>query len=396
MKDLFPTPTEFVKDGMVIDEHQTNCVKFDKNNGCSLNKKSKVQNYSMKVPVKIKTFGTVKRNNANKKPNERFDRFICDLCHKFYKTKENLLRHMQDTHINEIIRQYPDSRCCSFCKKFFLKEHYQDHIKQKHKRIQCDTCEKVFFSIRSFRQHRKWHGSTRYSCDLCNYKSVCKYRLEMHIVAVHLRRPPRSKCEHCGKMIISHVLKKHINSVHKKVRDYRCDVCAKWFDKKHSLQDHLAWAHLKEENHVCTICNKKFAAKPNLKRHYDRVHNAKEQIKCKKCERKFTRIGSYHKHLKRHETYPFACTRLECRKMFITEQARDTHVSFYHTNRKGYLTKTYPCDQCDKVYRGRDKLDIHVRTQHLGLRHECHFCGKQYLERQSLIVHLFKHHIEKQ
>lgn len=320
-------------------------------------------------------------------------RFVCDICDNYYLSKNGIRNHMHDIHV--FLGQHPDSKYCRFCKKIVLKANYQEHKRQKHKLIRCDICEKAFFNVKSLSCHKRTH-EPKYSCDICKHKYVTKDRLKTHILAVHLHRTPRSKCDLCGKMITTSKLKLHINSVHKKLRDFCCDICAKCFANARNLREHLAAVHLKQKDHVCTVCNRKFSRKNELKQHNNGVHGAKPRTKCVKCERTFTRPRDCKRHLKLHEKHPFSCTRLTCKFMFKTKEARDKHVSVNHAvNSKAFRRTMHQCKNCNKNYNSRQGLESHVMKKHLGLQYECHFCGVKYYEMWSIKKHLMKYHVVK-
>lgn len=324
-------------------------------------------------------------------PDKISQRFFCDICTKFFLTKTAIQKHMENIHLNEIIGKYQDSRRCRYCTKFVVKENYQEHVKQNHKLLKCEICTRVFFNVITFQSHMKTHDPPKYSCDICDQKYSIKGSLKKHILGIHLRKIPRSKCEICGKVVNTSNLQRHIKAIHKKERDYFCDVCHKGFQKPEHLIQHLAAVHLKQKNHVCTICNRKFSAKSDLQVHYNGMHGGKPKIQCEKCERTFALRMNYKRHMKSHEKFPFSCKSVSCRQMFKTEKAVGKHVSKVHTNPK----ITYCCNECEKIYNSRQGLVSHMETNHRGLRFQCHCCEKEYTAKHLLKHHLLKHHISK-
>lgn len=320
---------------------------------------------------------------------------ICDLCNKSYTTKMGLEYHMRNFHLNAIIGQYKDSRRCGFCEKFVQREQFQDHIKHNHQFLRCEICLKAYYDEKSLLRHKKTHDDNlKYTCDICNYNCVLYYNMKRHILGVHLGSPSRSKCEYCGKMICSDHLKRHINNVHKNLRNSKCHVCKKTFYDKHKLRRHLDTVHVKQKNHVCSICTKKFALKEYLARHLNGAHGASKHT-CNKCERTFSFSENLKRHLKSHEKSPFCCTTLTCMSMFKTKAALDKHVKVHHANRKGARFKRHPCDECDKDFSTRYCLKLHKMSVHQHLQYQCHFCGNQYRQRHSIGKHLFKYHVDK-
>lgn len=288
-------------------------------------------------------------------------RFICYLCDKSYARKMGIKFHMENIHLNEALSRNPDSRKCRWCTKFVLNENYQEHVRQKHKKLPCKICKRVYFRAKSFYCHMKTHETLKYSCDICKRKSITKKALETHILTLHVRPEPRSECEQCGKMIATRSLQKHINQVHKKHREFKCAVCKKGFYNKTMLRQHLDTVHLGEKNYKCPV---------------------------EKCQRALTQASSLKQHLIRHEKRPFSCQ--ECRKMFESEKARDNHRVKSHDNPKVMQA----CDRCNKKYTTRHRLRAHVRTQHLKLKFQCDACGNEYSYKDTLKQHLFKKHVE--
>ena len=52
------------------------------------------------------------------------------------------------------------------------------------------------------------------------------------------------------------------------------------------------------------------------------------------------------------------------------------------------INPTYQCDQCDKVYAHKGELQIHIRSDHEGIRYECDQCDKSFKKRSHLNIHI--------
>lgn len=324
--------------------------------------------------------------------NKISERFSCDLCKKSFVAKEVIKKHLENIHLNVVSDQDPDGEYCGFCKKFIFKNSFKDHVKQKHNRIECKVCDKVYFNKSTFHNHKRTH-EVEYTCDHCNSKFSLKRTLEEHILRVHLRKTPRSKCEHCGKYLVSTNLKRHIRAVHEKQLDFVCDACNKGFQNKQMLRDHLAVVHLNQQNHLCTICNKNFAHSFALVRHLNTVHGAQPRIKCEKCVKTFTRRGDYKSHLKLHKTRPFHCQSFPCKFMSQTKEALEKHELVTHIKPKWYRQVKHTCSKCDKTYKSSLGLKRHVDKEHLGLMFQCDLCGKKLTRKDHIRDHLLKQHL---
>ena len=80
-----------------------------------------------------------------------------------------------------------------------------------------------------------------------------KSKRKKHIEVVH-EKQRNHKCQHCNKTFTeSGGLKRHIKSIHVKIKNQKCDRCDKTFDRKHQLHRHLA-SHENLKYHKCASC----------------------------------------------------------------------------------------------------------------------------------------------
>ena len=82
-------------------------------------------------------------------------------------------------------------------------------------------------------------------------------------------------------------LKRHIDTIHKKIKNFECDKCEFKFYKKTKLKRHINSVHLKIKNFECDKCEYKCNTNTNLKRHIN-ICTGKENIssgeyKCREC-----------------------------------------------------------------------------------------------------------------
>ena len=67
-------------------------------------------------------------------------------------------------------------------------------------------------------------------------------------------------------------LKRHINTVHEKIKQFQCELCPKKFSQSIDLKRHVAAIHLQLKSFTCDICNQAFSQQCNLKRHKQTKH----------------------------------------------------------------------------------------------------------------------------
>ena len=83
----------------------------------------------------------------------------------------------------------------------------------------------------------------------------------------------RFNCEHCDKTF-GHKgdLKRHINIVHLKQKNFICGLCEYTFGQKDHLKTHINTVHLKQKNFSCEHCDYTCGHKSHLKRHINTIH----------------------------------------------------------------------------------------------------------------------------
>lgn len=255
----------------------------------------------------------------------------CDLCKKMFPHKFYLKRHMKRMHLSMVFNCTQCSR--SFKDKIYLSSHikrkhvknycrfcdevlgelnptqFQAHIederqkqailnadKEKHicdicgytttqlpslrihlkthqpktkdQSTPCDICYKIFKHPAGMKQHRDMiHGEKTVECEHCGQKFVSQARLNKHLYGAH----KLSSCEICGESIRRVNLKVHIDSVHRGILPYKCNICHIYFDAKKRGIRHLA-AHSSVSAFNCHICAKGYCDQRVLRNHYASTH----------------------------------------------------------------------------------------------------------------------------
>ena len=88
------------------------------------------------------------------------------------------------------------------------------------------------------------------------------------------------KCDFCGKPFGSkQVLDRHINSVHRGLKEFSCKMCDKSYTQSHSLNYHVKIHHegmKAEKRYKCDLCEKAFTQSHSLKDHQKKAHIVKQ------------------------------------------------------------------------------------------------------------------------
>jgi KRAB domain-containing zinc finger protein len=72
----------------------------------------------------------------------------------------------------------------------------------------------------------------------------------------------------------------HINTTHKKIKRYWCDVCDYSSYNRSNLEQHSNNVHLEKKYFQCDICDQAFSRKSNLVRHSNRIHKKLKTYSC--------------------------------------------------------------------------------------------------------------------
>ena len=144
-------------------------------------------------------------NNSNKG-------FTCDECDRLFQSKTALDYHKGVTHVSNVEVKH----MCAVCQKRFLTKHSVNaHTRTVHNR-RSFFCRKCFFNfklhshlVRHYKtvhdiELRKYYHENAdsttnfYRCTVCDFKTVYKQNLGLHMESAHSIQKLTFKCEKCG------------------------------------------------------------------------------------------------------------------------------------------------------------------------------------------------------
>uniref|UniRef100_A0A8D8J9S6 Zinc finger protein 33A n=1 Tax=Culex pipiens TaxID=7175 RepID=A0A8D8J9S6_CULPI len=146
-------------------------------------------------------------------------------------------------------------------------------VSQRHK---CEVCHKTFQRKSNLVDHLRLHANVKlFSCNYCDAAFVQSGNLKSHI-RTHTQEKPFT-CSDCGKAFSqSSALKTHMRS-HTNTRDYICDICQKGFTNKSDLTKHKI-THTDLRYYQCVQCTDRyFAQKVHLKKHLKSQHSEEDE-----------------------------------------------------------------------------------------------------------------------
>ena len=167
-----------------------------------------------------------------------------------------------------------------------------------------------------------------------------------------------------GEQIYKNHLDRHIDVVHKKMKQNQCSQCLKKFGKKSDLRKHIKAVHNKEQPYQCNQCLKKFSYSSNLAVHIGVVHNKETPHACTQpgCAQKFGQKQNLKKHMMTAHNFekPFACIEQNCDKKFVEDKHLKDHLRSVH----GAAKLVCGFENCAATFTFQGTLWMHKKKHH--------------------------------
>ena len=227
-----------------------------------------------------------------------------------------------------------------------------------------------------------------FSCDMCIKSYRNNSDLQSHRQYAHMGIK-QHVCPFCDKSYVDQTrLKIHMETGHTDKGSFKCSSCDKEYPYEYNLKQHTWRKHLRQTKTVkCDYCDKmidKYQIKIHLQQHLDCDSG---KYKCDKCDVKCSSRSGLRKHLLTHEVTEklFNCD--QCNKTYKAKHSLYLHVKYIH---KGSEKGKWICKVCDKEFAQSGTLTIHEKT-HNGERFECLACDKTFAYKHSLKLHMKIH-----
>ena len=267
--------------------------------------------------------------------------------------------------------------------------------------ISCGVCNKEMKNSKVLVEHRaQEHDGMKFRCDVCDY--LCKRPAELarHRLSKHLLETdgfksltcPYGECDFKCLEVSRDMLQKHINGVHKKLKQNRCGVCDKMFSSKGTLKFHMGHVHMGLKKNMCDLCPKGYLNQRNLDHHKIIAHGIGELVKhvCYICGKEVTSKTNLTKHIswvhgifKKKEYKKVSVECPHCQKS-INKACLKLHIKRMHQEHK-----PFPCQQCGRGFASGGELNTHNKKVHLKVRpFRCRICGKTYPQGDDLKFHI--------
>ena len=294
-----------------------------------------------------------------------FSHQICTKCNLDFKSEDDLLNHLSDTHGRKTK--------CNKCNKNWT--HLKIHIKRcnpsiiKYNNKELKNCNYCSFSSND--DHRFWtHNWTHKNCTRCNKHFDLEDDFAEHLFISHHRK---IQCSTCKKLFSTmkrcreHMDKNQCSIMTSAVKPVvKCKVCG--FES----QSYKVWQHC-FKHQICTKCNLDFQSENDFANHMSKIH--KLNFKCQKCGKVYLSIEGCKHHMKKCKD---KCN--ECDYQTTSKNALWVHNYAMHQSCTKCETKKFPstnsflehmvnkhginlkCENCDQIFKWTKRKKEHEKS----------------------------------
>ena len=249
------------------------------------------------------------------------------------------------------------TKYCLHCLKGYTRR--SKKLKEKNKdKFECKECDKKFSVNSKLKRHiNSVHLKIKDNiCEYenCDYKFSENFHLKEHIERVHLNIK-NFKCKECDFTFYANGdLQQHIKQVHLKIKDFQCEYCDFKCSSKGNLNQHIKMVHDKIKDFQCEDCDYKCSGKNTLKKHINSVHLKIKNFKCENCEY----ICSTNGHLQRHIQICTGKEHISSGEYQVRECLQEMNIDFQHNT--SYIVKDIQLLQWDFILYKDDEIKAFI------------------------------------
>jgi len=215
-------------------------------------------------------------------------------------------------------------------------------------------------------------------CPLCSKPLTSRRNLRSHMAYLHNAEGSPHVCQECGKAFPTlQSLRKHHDSRHVGLKQFKCDQCPKEYGTKQMLKDHLDSKHT-DIKYPCATCGKSFGSKSLLRGH-ETIHSDFKKFGCEECDKRFRTKEKLRNHQSVHSNVKHPCP--VCGSQFSRAETLKVHMKIHDES------KALKCSECGKLFDTAQKHKEHMNT-HTGVKpFTCAACGAAFSSSSSLCHH---------
>ncbi|XP_077432903.1 zinc finger protein 1035 [Vanacampus margaritifer] len=328
------------------------------------------------------------------------DKYRCPLCHATFSHSNNRYRHINTSCFRKTLKGLVQEVKSEKKSKLDIKremstkgqkEEDMDNkqtesnltVPKTEQSYKCGVCPAVFQQVSDLYKHVKRHESKitgkmiKYKTPVLSSKSNLATLRTKTEETENVRKSDENvsvslNCRYCEKNCDSQQSLTIHERCHKGGRPYRCLKCGRGFKKRVNLMSHK----VVHQSVQCTLCRKILPNARNLVQHAKLQHKGKS-FPCSNCQKLFLSPTELLRHLKVHQREENAPT------------LKETPESEQEPSKPNVLQ----CSLCKEVFDAALLLRRHSLT-HISSCH-CPYCNKKFKARRYLLIHMFRHTGEK-
>lgn len=257
----------------------------------------------------------------------------------------------------------------------------------------CPLCDKFFTESRKVKAHieRIHMKKKNFKCDLCDYTAYKKYDIHLHFCNIHTPKDKlinNSTCPDCGLSFQTNSkLNMHIQRKHQNFKRFGCDLCSLRTTTLNEMRIHVKTHMAKDlrESYSCNFCNAVFYSKGSLKNHKDVKHDVNKREYVCFCGKIFRLKSVYQRHFNVVHMGEKKFKCDQCSKSFAVRIHLENHQQAIHTIQTGIA-----CEKCGLVLKNKETLKKHL-IYHNPPKFQCSTCFKMFHENKKLQDHQSAH-----
>ena len=280
-----------------------------------------------KFKMKNNKSGGGRFKNGRPKKSFKNKGFPCEYCIDSFKTSNFLMRHILSEHdkpircdkcdvtFSEILpfkthnKKIHSIHICNICGiSKFKKIQLDYHMEAEHQEnVTCPECMIICKTQSLLRSHiLRIHSKKLFQkCTKCDYKTHIPSEMKGHFKRRHTDIT-KGTCQYCG--VVFKALRSHLRNTgcggEVTVKEWKCTHCKMDFKVKSELDRHVNRIHKKIKDKKCQDCSYATYSVYNLRLHITKMHLGKqiEKQKCPYCDKDTTNLN-YHIDTMHNEHY---------------------------------------------------------------------------------------------
>ena len=170
----------------------------------------------------------------------------------------------------------------------------------------------------------------------------------------------------------SMTLKRHISTIHDKIKSFQCTLCNATSTQKARLMTHISSVHEGKKPHECPICKEKFAHQTGMANHMKRAHSKNCEKSSEISNQKQSSSQTCNGYLVNPTSEQESNDVLKIRKIDDETESNDSRITEHY-----YSSRNEKADQTDlqkklntEIFRNKHKFRSHMTKEEIIRTHK--------------------------